>query len=253
MIRELERSLPPTDPNGAGGVARVIRENVIESGAVTPEMIDVLPLTDRQRELLARAGAAQIRHRAARGPGETDRCVDAGDGRIRTRATAARDRSLRRSSARAPASRSRTRGSTRRPTRGARSSTPSSPRSPRRCSSSTERQAAHGQPCRCSDVPRTDAFDAGRALGTRRRPRLVELRGKRRVKWRDDGPLEVEIDRRGRWHELRRYTRRVRSGRTCQMPGRRRSSSCVTSQRCAPREPPVTRSWACSRTSCARR
>ena len=52
IIRQLERMLPPTDPNGAGGAARVIRENVIESGTVTPEIIDALPLGEEQRSLL---------------------------------------------------------------------------------------------------------------------------------------------------------------------------------------------------------
>jgi PAS domain S-box-containing protein len=52
MIRELERSLPPTDPNGGSGAAKAIRENATETGEVTPEMIDAAPLSDRQRELI---------------------------------------------------------------------------------------------------------------------------------------------------------------------------------------------------------
>jgi signal transduction histidine kinase len=52
MIRELVSIRPPTDPDGASGPPRVIRENAVESGVVTPEMIDAIPLSDRQRELL---------------------------------------------------------------------------------------------------------------------------------------------------------------------------------------------------------
>jgi PAS domain S-box-containing protein len=52
LVRRLQRSLPPPDPNGATGSARVIRESVVDSGEVTPEMIDVLPLDDEQRATL---------------------------------------------------------------------------------------------------------------------------------------------------------------------------------------------------------
>ena len=52
IIRQLEETLPPTDLDGASGAARVIRENVVEGGTVTPEIIDALPLSDEQRSLL---------------------------------------------------------------------------------------------------------------------------------------------------------------------------------------------------------
>ena len=52
LVRRLERSLRPQDPNGATGSARVIRESVVDTGEVTPEMIDLLPLNDEQRVML---------------------------------------------------------------------------------------------------------------------------------------------------------------------------------------------------------
>ena len=52
MIRELERSLPPADPDCGGGAARVIRENVVDTATVTAEMIDRRRSPDEQRALL---------------------------------------------------------------------------------------------------------------------------------------------------------------------------------------------------------
>lgn len=52
LVRRLERTLPPTDPDAPVGVARVIREGVVESGEVTPAMIDAAPATDEQKRIL---------------------------------------------------------------------------------------------------------------------------------------------------------------------------------------------------------
>ncbi|HEY7024732.1 MAG TPA: ATP-binding protein [Candidatus Limnocylindrales bacterium] len=52
IVRELERSLPPNDPGAEYGVAKVIREGTVERGTVTPEIIDALPLSAKQIELL---------------------------------------------------------------------------------------------------------------------------------------------------------------------------------------------------------
>jgi PAS domain S-box-containing protein len=52
MVRELERSMPPADPNGPSGAARVIREGIIDTGEITPEIVDSAPITEEQRRLI---------------------------------------------------------------------------------------------------------------------------------------------------------------------------------------------------------
>jgi len=52
IIRELEKSLPPTDPDSPSGAAKVVREGTLDRGSVTPEVLDALPLPAHQKSLL---------------------------------------------------------------------------------------------------------------------------------------------------------------------------------------------------------
>ena len=52
LVRRLEKTLPPTDPDAPTGVARVIREGTVDMGSVTPEMIDAAPATDEQKRMV---------------------------------------------------------------------------------------------------------------------------------------------------------------------------------------------------------
>jgi len=54
IIRELQRSMPPTDPDAPSGAAKVIREGSIDRGSVTPEVVDALPMPEEQKSLLHR-------------------------------------------------------------------------------------------------------------------------------------------------------------------------------------------------------
>jgi PAS domain S-box-containing protein len=52
LIRRLEQMIPPNDINSPSGIGRVIREGIVERGEVTPEVIDALPLPGEVVRLL---------------------------------------------------------------------------------------------------------------------------------------------------------------------------------------------------------
>jgi PAS domain S-box-containing protein len=55
IVRELERSMPPSDASSSSsGAARVIREGVVEHGTIGPGVIDSLPLPGKHKGLLNR-------------------------------------------------------------------------------------------------------------------------------------------------------------------------------------------------------